>query len=100
MLANAVTTELPDKLEIRWEFATKDIIDYRAKGLHLTREPYPHLFVIIDEYAEMISDTGAITACSPPASRHAVRMDNESLPTGMVIPNDAQSSTPTARTVA
>ncbi len=35
---------------------TKDIVEYRQKGLHLTHEPFPHLFIIIDEYAEMISD--------------------------------------------
>ena len=34
------------------------------------------------------------------ASLQAVLMDKESLPTGMVIPSAAQSSTPTARTVA
>jgi hypothetical protein len=35
---------------------TKDIVEYRAKGLHLSKEPYPHLYIIIDEYAEMITD--------------------------------------------
>ena len=50
--------------------------------------------------AETINDTGAITECSPAASRQAVLIDKESLPTGMVMPNVAQSSTPTARTVA
>ena len=36
---------------------TKDIVDYRRRGLHLTGEPYPFLFIIIDEFAEMIASS-------------------------------------------
>ncbi len=52
----AIGAEVARRQALNAETNTKDIVDYRAKGLHLTREPYPHLFVIIDEYAEMISD--------------------------------------------
>ena len=50
--------------------------------------------------AETISDSGAVTACSSPSSRHVVRIDIESLPTGMLMPSAGQSSIATARTVS
>ncbi|MNL10335.1 hypothetical protein D3C87_1311320 [compost metagenome] len=50
--------------------------------------------------AEMISDTGATTSLSPSASCHLVRMDSESLPTGMLMPSAGHSSMPTACTVS
>ena len=52
----AITAELERRQKLNAETGTKDIVEYRSKGLHLTREPYPHLFIIIDEYAEMITD--------------------------------------------
>ena len=48
----------------------------------------------------MISDSGAVTAFSTPSSRHVVRIDIESLPTGMLTPSAGQSSIATARTVS
>ena len=50
--------------------------------------------------AEMMSDVGASTVCKPSTSVHEVRIDSESLPTGMVMPSEVHSSAPTARTVA
>jgi DNA segregation ATPase FtsK/SpoIIIE, S-DNA-T family len=50
----AINAEIRRRQALNAETGTKDIVDYRARGLHKTREPYPHLFVIIDEYAEMI----------------------------------------------
>ena len=50
--------------------------------------------------AETISDTGAVTALSTPSSRHVVRIDIESLPTGIEMPSATQSSSATARTVS
>jgi DNA segregation ATPase FtsK/SpoIIIE-like protein len=41
---------------------TKDLVEYRQKGLHVTwpdgseGRPYPFLFIVIDEFAEMIAD--------------------------------------------
>ncbi|MEZ4864320.1 MAG: FtsK/SpoIIIE domain-containing protein [Caldilineaceae bacterium] len=53
----AINAEMQRRQKLNADTQTKDIVEYRAKGLHLTREPYPHLFIIIDEYAEMISDS-------------------------------------------
>jgi hypothetical protein len=46
------------------------------------------------------SVTGAITACSPRSSRHTVRIDIESLPTGMARPSATANSAPAARTAS
>ncbi|MFN8459959.1 MAG: FtsK/SpoIIIE domain-containing protein, partial [Anaerolineae bacterium] len=53
----AINAEMQRRQKLNADTATKDIVEYRAKGLHLSHEPYPHLFIIIDEYAEMISDS-------------------------------------------
>ncbi len=52
----AINAEIRRRQGRNADTGTKDIIEYRRKGLHLTGEPYPHLFVIIDEYSEMIDD--------------------------------------------
>ena len=52
----AISAEIRRRQGLNAETGTKDIVDYRNKGLHLTHESYPHLFVIIDEYSEMIDD--------------------------------------------
>ena len=52
----------------------------------------------------MMSDTGATTDFGAPSfvspARHALRIDKESLPTGMAMPSAGQSSSPTALTAA
>ncbi len=53
----AINAEMMRRQKLNADTGTKDIVEYRAQGYHLTREPYPHLFIIIDEYAEMISDS-------------------------------------------
>ena len=50
--------------------------------------------------AVTIRDTGAVTLLASPLSSHWVRIDIESLPTGMVIPSSGQKSSPTALTVS
>ncbi len=51
--------------------------------------------------ADTTSETGAMTHFSAPsASRQSVRIDSESLPTGMAMPSCGHSSFATARTVA
>jgi hypothetical protein len=50
--------------------------------------------------ADTMSDTGAVTAFATPFSLHVVRMDMESLPTGMAMPRRTQVSIATARTVS
>jgi DNA segregation ATPase FtsK/SpoIIIE-like protein len=52
----AINAEMRRRQGLNADTGTKDIVDYRRKGLHLTHEAYPHLFIIIDEYAEMIDD--------------------------------------------
>ncbi len=52
----AITAELERRQKLNADTGAKDIVDYRRRGLHLTHQPYPHLFIIIDEYAEMITD--------------------------------------------
>jgi DNA segregation ATPase FtsK/SpoIIIE-like protein len=52
----AINAEMQRRQKLNADTETKDIVEYRAKGFHLSREPYPHLFIIIDEYAEMITD--------------------------------------------
>ena len=58
----SINAEIRRRQRLNADTGTKDIIDYRQKGYHL-RFPdgrsgiaYPHLFIIIDEYAEMIDD--------------------------------------------
>ncbi len=53
----AINAEMQRRQKLNADTGTKDIVEYRAKGYHLTKEPYPHLFIIIDEYAEMITDS-------------------------------------------
>lgn len=70
----AITAELNRRQNINTTTESKHIVDYRKRGLHLPYEnsarygkpvqikdnalytaPYPHLFVFIDEFAEMIA---------------------------------------------
>jgi DNA segregation ATPase FtsK/SpoIIIE-like protein len=53
---SSISAEIRRRQKLNVDTATKDIVDYRKKGLHLIGEPYPHLVIIIDEYAEMIDD--------------------------------------------
>jgi len=53
----SIIAELDRRQELNTYTNSKDIVHYRKKGLNLDpeRPPYPHLFIIIDEFAEMIS---------------------------------------------
>ncbi len=53
---SAITAEMMRRQKLCADTKTKDIIEYRRQGLHLSHTPFPHLFIIIDEYAEMIDD--------------------------------------------
>ncbi|MCB0125057.1 MAG: hypothetical protein KDE58_22530, partial [Caldilineaceae bacterium] len=59
----AISAEMERRQRLNTETQTKDIVEYREKGYHIRMpdgspgKPYPHLFIIIDEYAEMISDS-------------------------------------------
>ncbi len=52
-----INAEMRRRQKLNADTRTKDIVEYRARGLHLSGEAYPHLFIIIDEYAEMITDS-------------------------------------------
>jgi type VII secretion protein EccCb len=53
----SIIAELDRRQELNTYTNSKDIVHYRKKGLNLDpeRPPYPHLFIIIDEFAEMIA---------------------------------------------
>ncbi len=53
----SIIAELDRRQKLNTYTNSKDIVHYRKKGLNLDHErpPYPHLFIIIDEFAEMIS---------------------------------------------
>jgi S-DNA-T family DNA segregation ATPase FtsK/SpoIIIE len=53
----SIIAELDRRQRLNTYTNSKDIVHYRRKGLNLEpdRPPYPHLFIIIDEFAEMIS---------------------------------------------
>ena len=62
-LFTAIRSELFRRQKMNVDTGTKDLIEYRCKGYHLREWPdgsppqeYPHLLIIIDEYAEMIDD--------------------------------------------
>ena len=52
----ALRSELNRRSKLIADTNVKHIIHYRQKGLHLTREPFPFLFVIVDEFAEMVKE--------------------------------------------
>lgn len=53
----SIISELDRRQKLNTYTNSKDIVHYRRKGLNLEpeRPPYPHMFIIIDEFAEMIS---------------------------------------------
>ncbi len=53
----AINAEMDRRQALNTSFGAKDIVEYRGKGFHLTHQPLPFLFIFIDEYAEMISDS-------------------------------------------
>lgn len=51
----AIRAELNRRSQLIAEAKVKDIVDYRCQGFH-EQAPMPHLFIIIDEFAEMIRE--------------------------------------------
>ncbi|MFZ6026296.1 MAG: FtsK/SpoIIIE domain-containing protein [Chloroflexota bacterium] len=53
----SIIAELDRRQKLNTYTNSKDIVHYRKKGMNLDpqRPPYPHLFIIIDEFAEMIA---------------------------------------------
>lgn len=53
----AINAELNRRQQVNQDNDVKDIVRYRKSGLYLERsDNYPHLFIIIDEFAEMIAN--------------------------------------------
>jgi len=52
----ALRAELNRRSKLIADTNVKHIVHYRQKGLHITREPFPFLFVIVDEFAEMVKE--------------------------------------------
>ncbi len=52
----ALRSELNRRSKLLADTNSKHIVHYRQKGLHDTREPFPFLFVIVDEFAEMVKE--------------------------------------------
>ena len=65
---SAIKAELDRRGEMIAQYGVKHIIDYRRRGYHLTDEKrrhpnparpnqdFPHLFIVIDEFAEMVAE--------------------------------------------
>jgi len=60
----SINAEMERRQRILSETKLKNIIEYRRKGLNLVKDtpPFPHLFIIIDEFAEMISTSSEFKA--------------------------------------
>jgi DNA segregation ATPase FtsK/SpoIIIE-like protein len=52
----ATRAEMNRRSKMLAETNTKHIVHYRQKNLHETREPFPFLFIIVDEFAEMVKE--------------------------------------------
>jgi DNA segregation ATPase FtsK/SpoIIIE, S-DNA-T family len=52
----AIQSEMNRRQKLNVDTGTKNIVEYRRGGLHHRHHPYPYLFIIIDEFAEMIAD--------------------------------------------
>jgi DNA segregation ATPase FtsK/SpoIIIE, S-DNA-T family len=52
----ALRSELNRRSKLIADTNVKHIVHYRQKGLHDSREPFPFLFIIIDEFAEMVKE--------------------------------------------
>lgn len=57
----AINAELNRRQKINSDYDVKHIVEYRKRGLH-ERRPYPHLFIVIDEFAEMIANNSEYRA--------------------------------------
>jgi len=57
----AIKAELDRRSKILKDFNVKHIVEYRKKGYHL-QHPFPHLFIIVDEFAEMVAENAEYKA--------------------------------------
>ncbi len=52
----AIRAEMNRRQKLINDTGTKNIVEYRQRGRHENHFPFPYLFIIIDEFAEMIAD--------------------------------------------
>ena len=57
----AIKAELDRRSKILTDYNVKHIVEYRKKGYHL-KEPFPHLLIIVDEFAEMVAENSEYKA--------------------------------------
>jgi S-DNA-T family DNA segregation ATPase FtsK/SpoIIIE len=57
----AIKAELDRRGKILKDYNVKHIVEYRKKGYHL-EHPFPHLFIIVDEFAEMVAENAEYKA--------------------------------------
>ncbi len=57
----AIKAELDRRSKILTDYNVKHIVEYRKKGYHL-KEPFPHLLIIVDEFAEMVAENAEFKA--------------------------------------
>ena len=53
----SIIAEMNRRAQLNTATLTANIVEYHQKNYHNTHAPYPHLLIIIDEFAEMISDS-------------------------------------------
>lgn len=57
----AIKAELDRRGKILKDYNVKHVVEYRKKGYHL-EHPFPHLFIIVDEFAEMVAENAEYKA--------------------------------------
>ncbi len=57
----AIKAELDRRGKVLKDYNVKHIVEYRQKGYHL-KDPFPHLFIIVDEFAEMVQENAEFKA--------------------------------------
>ncbi|NIM94893.1 MAG: hypothetical protein GTO18_14425 [Anaerolineales bacterium] len=57
----AIKAELDRRGKILKDYNVKHCVEYREKGYHL-EDPFPHLFIIVDEFAEMVAENAEYKA--------------------------------------
>lgn len=58
----AIKAELDRRSALITKYNVKHLVEYRKKGYHLTHEPFPHLLIIVDEFAEMVAENSEYKA--------------------------------------
>jgi DNA segregation ATPase FtsK/SpoIIIE, S-DNA-T family len=52
----ATKSEMNRRSGLLADSSVKHIVEYRKKNMHVTNQPFPFLFIIVDEFAEMVKE--------------------------------------------